>query len=129
MNLAFLLSLWLIPIAANVYMDRNGRKPNYLAMFCARGFFAIVHAILFNPHNFFDWWPILLFQVTSFWILFELALNIVRKKPLLYFDTVEHDSGLIDRVFSKLGITFHAFAKVLCFAVMVLSIAVLYHRQ
>jgi len=52
MILTLKLLLWLIPIALNVWIDRNGRKPNYLLMFILRGFAAILHGILFNPHKY-----------------------------------------------------------------------------
>jgi hypothetical protein len=123
------LLLWLLPIAGNVYLDRNGRKPNYLQMFIIRGFFAILHAILFNPHNTLDWIPILTFQVTSFWIFFELGLNIVRGNDWLYYDDREHDSGVIDRLFSWAGYEFHAIVKAIVFVFMILSIIVIYHRK
>ncbi len=122
------LLLWLIPIAANVYMDRKGRKPNYIQMFLLRGMAAILHAILFNPHNVYDWLPILIFQVTSFWLIFEIALNLVRGKHFLYYDHLEGDSGYIDRFFAWAGEKFHAVCKMLCFAVMVWSIIVILHR-
>ena len=123
------LLLWLLPIFGNVYLDRTGRKPNYLIMFILRGMAAILHGILFNPHNLYDYLPIFLFQITSFWLLFEIFLNVIRHKPLLYFDNVEHDSGWIDKIFSKLGYTFHAFAKVLALAVCVFSIIVILNRH
>ena len=122
---AILLLLWLLPIAFNVYLDRNGRKPNYLEMFMARGAIAIFHAALFNPQSWADYWPILLFQLTSFWLLFELALNIIRKKPLLYYDTLEHDSGYIDRFFAWAGYKAHAIAKAVATVVCVISILIL----
>jgi len=123
------LLLWLIPIAVNVYIDRNGHKPNYIIVFIVRGMVAILHAALFNPHNVYDWLPILIFQVTSFWIFFELALNFVRNNPLMYYDNSEGDSGFIDRFFKVVGMEAHFIAKVLCFVVMVFSIIVLYIRN
>lgn len=120
------LSLWLIPIAANIYWDRNGRKPNYLQMFIIRGMAAILHAILFNPKDTTEWIPILIFQVTSFWIFFEIGLNIVRGKPIMYYDNVEGDSGMIDRFFKVAGVELHFIAKCACIILMVLSAIVVY---
>ena len=123
------LLLWLLPIAGNVYIDRTGRKPNYLIMFILRGMAAILHGILFNPHNLYDYLPIFIFQITSFWIFFELGLNLVRGKHWLYYDKIEKDSGVIDRFFAWAGVKAHGIAKILCFVVMVLSIVVIYSRN
>lgn len=139
----FILLLWLIPIAVNVYADRNGRKPNYGMMFVIRGMAALTHAIIFDlvcdyfPDNlhlysvwqlFLMYLPLLLFYTTSFWILFELALNIVRKRELFYYDRKEDDSGWIDQIFDVLGNGAHLIAKVIALTVCVLSIMVIYSR-
>lgn len=121
------LSLWLIPIAVNIYADRNGAKRNYLQVNIIRGAAAILHAILFNPQNTIEWIPILIFQVTSFWILFEIGLNLVRGNPLLYYDSKEGDSGIIDRFFKWAGPTAHFVAKLAALILCVLSGIVIYH--
>lgn len=138
-----ILLLWLIPIAANVYWDRNGRKPDYLQMFVIRGMAAIVHGVILDivcsifPENlwsysvlelFLMWLPILLFQTTSFWLLFEAALNIVRGRELFYFDRKERDSGWIDKIFDGLGNGAHLIAKILALITCVISIMVIYNR-
>jgi len=123
------LLLWLLPIVGNVYLDRTGRKPNYLIMFILRGMAAILHGILFNPHNLYDYLPIFIFQITSFWIVFEISLNLVRGKHWLYYDHSEGDSGIIDRFFMWAGEKAHGIVKILCFIVMVLSIIVIYNRN
>jgi len=126
--ITFFLLLWLIPIAANVWADANGRKPIYLVMFILRGMAAILHGVLFDPHTLQDYFPVFIFQVTSFWLLFEIALNIVRKKPILYYDTTEHDSGWIDKFFSLTGREFHFFCKLLALIILVFSIIIIYSR-
>lgn len=140
--ITFILLLWLIPIAANVYMDRNGRKPEYIQMFILRGMAAIIHAILLDvvcdvfPDNLWTysvwgliliWLPVLIFQTTSFWILFEIALNIVRKREVFYFDRKEHDSGWIDRIFDALGSGIHLLAKIIALVICILSIITIYN--
>ena len=136
--LTFKLLLWLIPIALNVWADWKGRKPNYTLMFILRGGAAILHGILIIPTDVPQWtmsgWELLMlwlpyftFQITSFWIFFELALNILQKRDnLLYYDIKEKDSGYIDRFFAWAGPTWHAVAKGVAFIVMVLSIAVIF---
>lgn len=138
----FILLLWLIPIALNVYVDRDGRKPNYLQMFLIRGLAAVLHAVILDvtcdvfPDNLWRynaielmliWMPVLLFQVTSFWILFELVLNIVRGRELLYFDRQERDSGWIDQIFDALGNGAHLAAKIVALIICILSTMAIYN--
>jgi hypothetical protein len=137
MILTLKLLLWLVPIALNVWADAKGRKPNYGMMFALRGFIAVTYQFFIVPPDMMPWtlsgwqlvmvWlPIMLFQTTSFWIIFELSLNIIQKRDnLLYYDIKEKDSGYIDRFFAWAGPTWHAVAKGLAFIVMVLSIAVI----
>lgn len=122
----FLLLLWLIPIAVNVYLDRNGRKPNYLKVNIARGMAAIVHGALFNPSNFYDYLPVFIFQITTYWLFFELALNIIRGKELMYYDRFEKDSGYIDRFFAWAGRELHVICKFASLVFMILSIILIY---
>lgn len=129
MTIAFKLLLWLIPIGLNVYADKDGRKPNYLMMFVLRGMAAILHGVLFNPQNMGDYWPVLLFQVTSFWLIFEIALNIVRGREVFYYDTKEKDSGWLDRLFAWAGPFWHFFAKLVTFALLIWSIILIYKRN
>ena len=139
----FILLLWLIPIAVNVYVDRNGRKPNYGMMFVLRGMAAVVHGVIFDifcnyfPDNLhlYSYWqlfliflPLLLFYTTSFWIIFELALNKVCGRELLYYDRKERDSGWIDQVFDVLGNGPHFVAKLLALGVLILSIITIYNK-
>jgi hypothetical protein len=123
------LLLWLVPIAANVWADSSGRKPNYLVMFVIRGMAAILHGVLFLPENFGEYFPILVFQVTSFWLIFEAWLNIVRGKELLYYDTFEMDSGHIDRFFTWAGKPAHTIAKAFTLILCIISIIVIYARS
>lgn len=129
MTIALKLFLWLIPIGLNVYADKDGRKPNYLLMFVLRGAAAILHGVLFNPQDVTDYWPVFLFQVTSFWLLFEIILNIVRGREVFYYDRKEKDSGWIDRFFAWAGPFWHFFAKIVAAALMVWSIIMIYKRN
>ena len=103
--------------------DENER-PNYLLSFTVRGFVAILHAILFDPHNFLDWLPVLIFQVTSFYLFFPILLNSFRKKEIFY---VGQHSGYLDSYFYK-----HREAQLIFIAlvliVFVLSVIVIYQR-
>jgi len=125
------LLLWFIVILANTTADASGRKPFYLVMFILRAMAAIVHGSLFvdtDYHWMRYWIPVLTFEVTSFWIFFELILNIAQKRKLLYYDQKEGDSGWIDRFFKWAGPTWHLVAKIMVFVIMVLSIILVYYN-
>jgi hypothetical protein len=123
-----LLLLWLVPIAINIYADRDGRKPNYLQMFVIRAMASLIHMFFFiySPQqgNLVFW--LLVFQITSWWLIFELVLNLIRGRAVFYFDRTENDSGWIDRFFAKKHVLWHFGAKLLCFAVMVYAIIRIY---
>jgi len=144
----FLLSLWIVIILIFNYADwkitKNGGKPDYLLYFLFRGGAAIIHGTLcliafedryYTYGNLSSWqllliWlPYLIYQVTSFWIVYELVRNFWSQQPLLYFDTVEHDSGVVDKIFAKLGHSFHAYAKVIALVVCVISVLVIAYRH
>jgi hypothetical protein len=135
--ITFKLLLWLIPIALNVWADRKGRKPNYALMFILRGAAAILHGILVIPYDTAPWllsgwvlvtlWlPYITFQVASFWILFELSLNVLQKRDILYYDIKEKDSGYIDRFFLWAGPKWHAIAKFVALEVCVYCLMLIY---
>lgn len=125
------LLLWLVFIAAEVYrnyriIEINKGKPSYLHSFVVRGMAAIIHGVLFDPHNMAEYLPVFIYQVTSFWILFDLILNWMREKPMLYLGK---ESGWIDRGFDWVGSEgFLFFCKVLALVACGFSIAVIYTR-
>lgn len=126
--ITFKLLLWLGVIAGFVIVNyriiRNGKRPPYLQHNIAKAALAIVHAVLFNPQNTIDWLPILFFQITSYWILFDLALNIARKLHPLYIGA---ESGWIDRWGNKHRGPYY-FAKMAALVILIISIAVIYGR-
>lgn len=131
------LLIWLVPIAANVWADAKGRKPNYIVMFILRAVAVGLYLGLWIDHVLYDlkdWLPVVpvfLYCVTSFWLFFELALNIIynirenEDRSLLYFDIKEGDSGWIDRFFAKRP-QLHSIAKLITLIVMVVSIVLTY---
>lgn len=140
MILLLKLSIWFLVIFANFWHDRKGAKNWYLAVFGIRGFASVAHMFFIVPPNLMPWtlsgldllivWlPMFIFQVTSFWIFFELWLNIYQKRTLLYFDTKEKDSGWIDRFFAWAGHTWHAIAKLMALILLVLSIIAIYGQH
>jgi len=148
MTIALLLLLWLAVIAGFNYWDykvtRHGGKPNYLIYFIVRGMASILHSALclilledqYTDYGslsawqlFVLWSPYLGFQVTSFWIQYEVTRNWWTNEALLYYDQSEGDSGIVDRFFKWAGPTFHAVAKVMALAVAVLSAWLIYVRH
>lgn len=125
------LLIWIVAILSETYrnyyiIEIKKSRPNYLQSFVLRGMAAILHGILFNPHNMGDYLPVLIFQVTSFWLLFEVSLNYLRHKPLLYYGET---SGWIDRAFTWMGsLNFHFYCKVLAALVCLFSIIIIYKR-
>lgn len=93
-----LILLWfsLIPaeVLRNYYIiEVDKTKPNYLQSFILRGFIALIHAILFNPQNIIEWLPILVFQLSSFFVIFSPLLNKLRNEEFFYLGK---ESGFID---------------------------------
>jgi hypothetical protein len=131
------LLLWLVPIGLNTWADANGRKPNYIIMFILRGVALILYGTLWVDeilYTFQDWLPVIfvfIYCMTSFWILFELALNVIyniregENRSLLYFDQKEGDSGWIDRFFKR-NPQLHTIAKVISLILMIVSIVFIY---
>lgn len=94
-----LMIIWLlltvIEAARNYWLIEIGKmRPNYLQSFIIRGIIAILHSVGFNPVNFLDWLPILVWQCTGFFILFAPLLNILRGHKLFY---IGEESGILDR--------------------------------
>lgn len=127
------LVLWLIPIGINVWFARKRQKPEYLVQFILRVMASIIHGSLFVSGT--ADWPVYLvvviFQVTSFWILFEVVLNFIWGEHPLYFDHKEKDSGYIDRFFAWMGETgwvLHFIAKAFALILCVLSVIVILYQ-
>jgi hypothetical protein len=92
--------LWLLYIITEVLLqgyliENKSWKPNYIQLFITRGIASIVHGAIIDTQNIYpDYIALLLFQMTSFWIFFDLGLNWYRKKPIFYSGRT---SGWIDR--------------------------------
>ncbi len=127
------LLIWLLPISFNVWTDRKGRKPDYLVMFILRGCAAILYlGWVWDAQGGYhliedvvNLTPLVMFMVTSWWLFFEVGLNLVRGKNLLYFDTVERDSGWIDKFFAKYQ-KLHTPTKLFALLIMLISIYTIY---
>jgi hypothetical protein len=92
--------IWLLYIAIDAtinywWIEVKKKRPDYLLMFIARGIFVILYGVYIDIQNPREWWPILAFQLSSFWIIFDLLLNSLRGRNLLYKGK---NSGWIDRL-------------------------------
>lgn len=121
---------WIAFIVGHAFFDfyriKKDDKPIYLQSFIIRGMVAIAHVVIFFPYTDhpFEWWPLLIFQVTSFWLIFPLLLNGLRRKPALY---VGAQSGWMDEYFLNHPIN-QWIAKAAALTLMVLSTIVIYQK-
>ena len=96
----FKLILWVAYIAGDVYynyytIEKKGQRPNYLLMNIVRGMaFILYGAFIWDTQYEWRTFFIFLYCVTSFWLLFDLSLNIARKKHPFY---IGKESGWIDQ--------------------------------
>ncbi len=86
-----------LEIARNYYMiEVKNTKPVYFQSFILRGWAHLLICIfVFDTQVPADWYPILAFHACSFWLLFDPALNLLRKKPWYYRGKT---SGWLDRI-------------------------------
>lgn len=146
--ITLILLIWPIIIipSFNIYdyiVTHKGGKPNYLLYFTIRGMLAIIHGIFMlmvnqdSKTNYSDltaweltvvWAPYLIFQVTSFWLIYEFIRNAWSHRSLFYYDHKEHDSGLLDRFSAWVGPNLHIVMKALALALCILSVIVIYQR-
>lgn len=124
-----LILTWLIVPLINAWFDRKRPKRNYLQVNLLRGIALIAHGAfvmdmqggyLVFDYNALRNWAIVLFYFTSYWIVFELALNLLWGENLLYYDQKEGDSGWIDRIFKGRPVL-HALAKAVALIIAVIT--------
>lgn len=124
----FLLWLGFIPyeVRRNYrIIEVHKQKPDYLNSFGFRAFAAAVCLALMsgNYDPVMDWkhsLPIVIYEVTSFYLVFDPWLNLRRGKA---WDYQGAQSGWLD----KLGKPYYYFLKVLCAVLLVISIIVIWH--
>jgi hypothetical protein len=83
-----------------VIVEIDKERPNYLASFGMRAFFGFVGVCIMYPYvdpvmEIYKAWVYVLFQLTSFWILFDLGLNLYRQKPWYHKGK---NSGWLDKL-------------------------------
>lgn len=113
---------WFLVIGINIYADRNGPVRNYLLVNIIRLMACILHGVLFDPQDIWDYLPVAAYQWSTYWLFFPLGLNIVTHKPLLYYDTKEKNSGWTDKFFAWAGPVAHAASKGVALGVLIWSL-------
>jgi hypothetical protein len=99
---------WLIYILLEAFIQyksiKAGNKPSYLVLFLIRGIFSILQGGLILDVQYNTWqYPVLLgFQACSFWIVFDLVLNLLRKEK---WDYKGSNSGYLDKIPSSYYLT------------------------
>jgi hypothetical protein len=96
--------LWIFIIVgfalADYYVIKKGSRPNYLLSFCVRGFVAICYmAWVWDTQYELRTLNLILFCVTSFWILFDILMGSLLHGDPFY---IGPNSGWLDR-FAHLG--------------------------
>lgn len=78
--------LFVVVITGMFYaiIEVYNRTPFYHAWFIVMSMAAILNGIMFNPQNFYEWWPVLVFQISSYWVILNPLLNILREMNFWY---------------------------------------------
>ena len=105
---------WLLYIAAEIIIQNElikiGWKPNYYQLFILRGLASVVNGAIIDVESFSEYFMLLAFQVTSFWILLDLGLNYLRGKVWYYKGK---ESGWLDSLPLGLYLVLKAIVAVL----------------
>ncbi len=96
----FNMYYWLIfvglEILRNRWMRKRGTKPIYFLSFLIRGGASIIHASpVMQIETWREYWPILGFQVASFYLIFDFVLNALTGDRWNYQGK---SSGYLDRL-------------------------------
>lgn len=122
---------WLIFISLELWrnyylIEKQKIKPDYGGSFIFRAFFGMVCLIIANPYfdpagnplTILQALPFAVFQLSSFYLLFDPILNLLRGKK---WDYKGKDSGWLD----KLPIGFYYALKIVCLAGLITSLIIL----
>lgn len=123
-----LLLIWVLYIGFDVWVNHriieiNQARPNYLLLNIMRGGAFILYGAYMWDFQYEIWYfNILVYCTTSFWVLFDLVLNVLRGKHPLY---IGMHSGWIDQFgFRHQGIYY--LAKVIALVWLVFSVINIY---
>lgn len=126
-SLIALLLLWITLVVLqsfihNYLITELHETPFYLQWFVVRGIVAICHGSFFYLMNFYQWLPVLAFQLLTHVIIFAPLLNKLRHKN--YFYLGEH-SGWFDKIFIGDPVLYKTF-YFLCVGLLAVDLLLLY---
>jgi len=105
---------WIVYILAEAFLQyksiSKGNKPNYLQLAIIRGVFSILHGVLIDVQDIKEYGILVLWQITSFWLIFDPVLNKLRKKSFFYKGKT---SGWLDKLPNPLYFYLKIFALLL----------------
>lgn len=122
------LLLWQLYVSFDVWINYriievNDSRPNYLLMNIVRGVaFVIYGRLIWDASVDMQTLYIFLYCTTSFWLLFDLGLNIARNKHPLY---IGQHSGWIDQYGFKYPGVYYL-GKICALAALIFSIIKIY---
>jgi hypothetical protein len=124
------MTLWLLYIASCLLYSLNKieirkKRPDYTVAIIWRVFFGIVICIVVNPFldpgnpfTLLPAWPFAAWQISSFYLLFDPSLNLLRGKPLFYRGK---DSGTLD----SLPLWAYYALKIICLIALIVTTIIL----
>jgi hypothetical protein len=128
--MGFFIGLWVVLVLItdkiHYYWITRNVKPVYRQWFIIRGMMALIHAVLtdelvirWSMQTMKDYWPMFLFQISSYYLIFDPVLNWMRGLSWRYQG---EESGWMDKLPTWAYLT----AKVLCVVVLVYSLTILF---
>ncbi|MEM5811094.1 MAG: hypothetical protein QXP66_04325 [Candidatus Aenigmatarchaeota archaeon] len=76
---------------------------------------SILHGIFCNVQDLEQYFYLVVFQTSSFWLFFDLTLNLLRKKDIFYLG----ENSLIDKLFKRMGKVVLIFAKIIVLVICI----------
>jgi hypothetical protein len=122
----FIFITWIIVIELKAWVDfyqieKLKRKISHGFEIGVVAIIAVLHQALSGVNKIEEWdlagW-ILLFQTMSYWLLFDLSLNLMRGKEPFYYGK----NAASDRLFQKLGNGTYFMTKVFALVLMIVAI-------
>lgn len=121
---AFAISSWILFIFLEVFRNFyivkvKKSSPFYTESLIIRAIASILHGVLLDSVSWKDYFFLLLFQVSSFYVLFDILLNtFLLRKPFLFY---LGKNSFIDRTLSKIPLWGLIIIKIIFLALSVFS--------
>lgn len=113
------------------FVTRKGGKPNYTIYNIIKTVVGLACFVFMGEFSswtsfFVSGFTVAIFELSSFWLIYEIIRNIWTKQPLLYFDQSERDSGGVDRFFAD-NPDLHTPAKIAALVLCIFTAIIIYH--